>query len=85
MTHLVIDGFETDLARVELDDGRTLEIPRTWLPSSARAGDWVTIESDGEGHTIFTIDEQATRAARERNQNNLDALNARDPGGDVNL
>ncbi len=85
MTHIVIDGFETDLARVELDDGRTLEIPRTWLPSNAQEGDWVTIESDGEGHTTFTIDVRATRAARERNQNNLDALNAQDMGGDVHL
>lgn len=81
----MIDGFEDDLARVELGDGRLLDLPRSWLPAEALEGDHLTVSSDGHGLVQFSLDPDATRAALERNQAALDQLNSQDPGGDLKL
>ena len=48
--NLVIDALEDQLARVELEDGRLIDLPTSWLPSLARAGDHLTAQSDGDLH-----------------------------------
>ena len=83
--NLVIDALEDQLARVELEDGRLIDLPASWLPSLARVGDHLAAESDGDGVMRFTVDPIRTRAALERNQALLETLNQTDPGGDLHL
>ena len=83
--NLVIDALEDQLARVELEDGRLIDLPTAWLPSSARAGDHLTAESDGDGVVRFTLDPIRTRVALKRNQAALERLNSSDTGGDLHL
>ena len=80
---LVIDGFEADLARVEWGD-HLLDLPREWLPKGAQEGDHLKVDARG-GHVTFTVDLAATTRSLKRNQAALDALNAKDGGGEVNL
>ena len=84
MQQLVIDGFDADLARVEWND-RLLDLPRVWLPKEAQRGDHLRVEFDGTGSVTFTRDPDATRRALHANQATLNALNAADDGGDVQL
>ena len=83
--NLVIDALEYQLARVELEDGRLIDLPTSWLPSLARAGDHLTAQSDGDGVVRFTVDPIRTRAALKRNQEALETLNQTDTGGDLHL
>lgn len=83
-SHLIIDGFEGPFARVEWD-ARLLDLPRAWLPHAATEGDHLTAELTGDGCVRFEVDAVATRRARQAHQAQLDALNARDLGGDVDL
>ena len=83
--NLVIDALEDQLARVELEDGRLIDLPATWLPSLARAGDHLTAESDGDGVVRFALDPIRTTAALKRNQSALESLNSSDTGGDLHL
>ena len=82
-THLVIDGFEGDLARVEWNE-HVLDVPRTWLPQDVREGDHLSVEAQG-GVVTFIMNHTATRAARKRHQADLDALNQGAPQGDLDL
>lgn len=82
--YLVIDGFEHDLARVEWE-GRLLDLPRAWLPRAAAEGDYLNAGVEGDGFVRFEIDAAATRRARRAAQAHLDALNAQEPGGEINL
>lgn len=84
MQHLVIDGFEHDLARVEWD-GRVLDLPRAWLPRAAAEGDHLRAEVKEDGLVCLEIDASATRSARQAAQTQLDALNAQAPGGEIIL
>jgi Protein of unknown function (DUF3006) len=85
MNHIVLENLEGELARLELPSGELTVVPREWLPTTAREGDHLTTETDGEGLVKFTVDAQATRQALARNQNALEALNANDQGGDLTL
>ncbi|MDN5301247.1 MAG: hypothetical protein PWQ60_761 [Thermoanaerobacteraceae bacterium] len=49
----VIDRFECEFAVVETDDGKTMNIKRNLLPSKAREGDIIDLES-------MTVDEKET-------------------------
>ncbi len=85
LMRLVIDSFEQDLARVELDDGRTIDLLRAWLPNTARIGDHIEWEITPTGKLLFRIDTVATTAAREKNQNQLNALNSTDNNQDIKI
>ncbi|PYE48372.1 DUF3006 domain-containing protein [Deinococcus yavapaiensis] len=80
---IVIDGFEADLARVEWE-GRLLDLPRAWLPSQAQEGDYLRVHAH-DGTVTFTLDVEASKRALSTNQAALNALNAADDGGDVQL
>lgn len=84
-----IDRCEGDLAVVEDERGRMLDLPRWLLPAGAGEGDVVVIaaEPDGEGERRLTLrlDHGAAVAAREAAESILARLRARDPGGDIEL
>lgn len=84
-----IDRFESDLAVVELGDGRFLDLPRWMLPAEAAEGMQLVVQShtDEGGARILNIavDHAATEAAREEVQAMVERLRSRDPGGDIEL
>ncbi len=45
---IIIDGFEEEFARVELPDGKTVNIPRCVLPQEAAEGDVIAITVDSD-------------------------------------
>jgi hypothetical protein len=82
---LIVDSIEHDLAICSMPDGRSLDVPRAWLPEGVREGDHLDVVSDGQGLVQFSINREATQAALEANTTSLERLNASDPGGNVNL
>jgi hypothetical protein len=84
---LVIDRWEGDLAVVELDDGRVVELPGWLLPTGAREGDVVMVRSEvaeaGTRCLRLRIDAAATRATRAAAEALLARLRADDPGRDL--
>lgn len=86
---LVIDRFEGDLAVVEIDGDRFLDLPRWLLPPGVREGEVVlarpTLGEDGERHLELWVDRAATEAARAEAEALLARLRRRDPGGDITL
>lgn len=82
----VVSGFEGDLAVLELPGGRTLDLPRAWLPEGAREGSHLRVAAEA-GRVTIALDPEATRAAVRE----LEALRAelraraRDDGGDLEL
>jgi|GEM_PF-3455267 len=80
---VVIEAFEDDIARLEWHT-REVDVPRAWLPTQANVGDHLRVDAK-DGTLTFRVDEAATTAAREANQAALNALNAGDKGGDVDL
>lgn len=68
---VVIDRFEGDLAVLVDAHGATADIPRAWLPDTAREGDAVALDT----RPVDLADAHA-RLAR---------LKASDPGGDLDL
>lgn len=43
---VIIDRFEGDFARVELPDGKMVDMPRCLLPKETAEGDVITISVD---------------------------------------
>jgi hypothetical protein len=43
---LIIDRFEGEIAIIELEKGKFVQIPRIILPSEAREGDVITVQID---------------------------------------
>lgn len=43
---VIIDRFEGEFARVELSDGKVVDMPRCLLPQEAVEGDVITISVD---------------------------------------
>jgi hypothetical protein len=85
---LIVDRLEGDLVVVELDDGRTLDLPRWMLPPGLREGDVVraTTEPAGDGWRVETrVDPEETARRRSAAQQTLERLAAKDPGGDITL
>ncbi|AFZ69380.1 DUF3006 domain-containing protein [Deinococcus peraridilitoris] len=79
----VIERFEEDLVVIEWHD-RSLDLPRVWLPQAAQEGDHLKVIAK-DGHVTFEIDAAATQQALQANQQALNALNAKDDGGDLDL
>jgi hypothetical protein len=71
------DGKGKSIAVLLTDDGETLNIPRSLLPSSAKPGDVfdLTLEHDPE----------ATRQLADQTRRVQDKLSQGDPGGDIQL
>jgi hypothetical protein len=85
MMVLVVDGIEADLACCTMPDGRSLDVPREWLPEEVREGDHLHVSSDRQGLVQFSINVEATQATLAANTEALERLNASDSGGDVQL
>jgi len=85
----VVDRFEGDLAVVEVDGDRFLDLPRWLLPPAAREDDVialdVAVQPDGALRLVARVDVEATMAARERARAAIDRLRRKDPGGDIVL
>lgn len=81
--HVVIDGVENDVARLEWQ-GRLIDVPLAWLPKGVRDGDHLSVTAK-DGTLSFRVDEATARRAQARNQAALNALNASDKGGDIDL
>src|SRR5690606_36628776 len=88
-THrLIIDRFEEDLAVVEVDGERFLEVPRLLLPDGAGEDDVIRVRRSAEGAGLvleLEVDAEATAEAREEARRLVEELRARDPGGDLVL
>jgi len=78
--HLSLDRFEgkgQQIAVLLTDDGETLNMPRSLLPSAAKPGDVLTLSLE--------LDPAATRVLAEETRRVQDKLAERDPGGDIKL
>jgi hypothetical protein len=88
-THrLIIDHLEGDLAVVEVDAERFLDLPRWLLPEDVREDDVVVVHRKQEGQRLvleIVVDAGATAAAREEARRLVEELRAKDPGGDLVL
>jgi hypothetical protein len=89
-THrLIIDRFEGDMAVVEVDGERFIELPRWLLPAEAAEDDLLVLisraEADGAIAHELRIDAAATALARPEAEKLLDRLRRKDPGGDMVL
>ena len=79
-TRLSLDRFEgkdKSIAVLETEDGQTINIPRSLLPPSAKAGDVLTMS--------LARDAEATRKLGEETRKVQKDLKATDPGGDLKL
>jgi hypothetical protein len=84
----IVDALE-DRAWANLEDasGRSLHVPRGWLPERVQEGDLLRVDVDreaAEAHVRFRIDAEATRARREELGARRDRL-PRAPSGDLDL
>ena len=83
----VLDALgHPDLATLEGPDGRTLAVPRAWLPAAAREGDVLrTVDTRDATETVrFEIDAAATEERRRDMQERRDGLPGA-PSGDLEL
>lgn len=85
----IIDRFEGDLAVVEVDGGRFLDLPRWLLPTGAATDDVLVVEGRSNGEDAVSwqirVDAEATARAREEARQIVARLRAKDPGGDLTL
>ena len=92
-TSWIVDAIDGDVARVEVDGERMMNLPRSLLPPSARAGSVLAVareSQDDEQVTItIAVDAAATASALERSHAQVAEMEResrrRDPGGDVAL
>ncbi|WP_227978747.1 DUF3006 domain-containing protein [Deinococcus terrestris] len=82
--HLVVDGIEGTVARVELPDGTTADWDLASLPRGVREGDVVRLHVE-HGDLEIEIDHAETARRRGEAQAQLDALNQATPGGEIDL
>jgi len=84
----VVDALEPPaLATLEGPDGRTVAVPRSWLPALAREGDVLTAlatHGDSAVSVRFEIDAAATTERRRAVQERRDGLPVA-PSGDLEL
>lgn len=83
----VVDALEhPDQATLEGPDGRTIAVPRSWLPGSAREGDVVRTRATlGDTDSVrFEVDAAATEERRRGLQERRDGLPGA-PSGDLEL
>jgi hypothetical protein len=84
----VVDAVEEGVARLELEDGEAITLPRWLLPRDAAAGDVLRARvSAREGRATLTLerDEAATRAALRRSTEQLARQPVGDSTGDIAL
>jgi hypothetical protein len=77
---LSLDRFEgksQEIAVLLTDDGESINLPRTLLPSNAKPGDILTL--------LLTLDPEQTRAVADETRRVQKKLKERDPGGDIKL
>ncbi|EYB68878.1 hypothetical protein DEIPH_ctg014orf0005 [Deinococcus phoenicis] len=80
----VIDGIEGHFARVELEDGETVDMALASLPRGVREGDVIRVHL-ADGDFTLEIDHAETQRQREAAQTQLDALNRTAPAGEIDL
>ena len=76
-----VDRIEGRVVVVELAAGDLREVPRRRFRGALAEGDVVIAARDG----YFSVDREATRAAREHAEQLVRELSRRDPGGDIVL
>jgi hypothetical protein len=79
-TRLSFDRFEgkgKQIAVLVADDGATLNVPRSLMPSGAKPGDVLTL--------ALELDAGATAKLEKETRRVQDDLSKRDPGGDIKL
>jgi Protein of unknown function (DUF3006) len=79
-TRLSFDRFEgkgKQVAVLVADDGATLNVPRSLLPSGAKPGDVLALSLE--------LDPGATAKLAKETRSVQDELSKRDPGGDIKL
>jgi Protein of unknown function (DUF3006) len=79
-TRLSLDRFEgkgKQIAVLVADDGATLNIPKSLLPSGAKPGDVLSFSLE--------LDPGATAKLAQETRRLQDDLSKRDPGGDIKL
>jgi len=84
----VVDRFEGAMVVLVADDGATIDVPRSSLPSRIREGTVLRVRHTSDGKPEWSsaqVDEaereRRLKAARER----LERLGRRDPGGDIKI
>ncbi|MBW3627879.1 MAG: DUF3006 domain-containing protein [Gemmatimonadetes bacterium] len=85
---MIVDRVEGDLVVVELEEGRTLDLPRWMLPPELHEGDVIIalVRAVGEEWRVDTrVDAEDTSRRRSAAQEMIQRLRARDPGGDIQL
>ena len=84
-----IDALGELVARVEVDGGAMVQLPRWLLPADAREGEVLQVRHARDGarsRLVITRDAEATRAALARSRAQLQSIPvAADGGGDVEL
>lgn len=88
LDRLVVDRFEGGVAVLVGADESTIEVDRSLLPRSARAGAVLRVARDDRGELQWSeaaVDEEATAERLSGAEEILDELRGRDPGGDVVL
>ena len=79
-TRLSFDRFEgkgKQIAVLVADDGTTVNVPKSLLPSGAKPGDVLTLSLE--------LDAAATAKLKKETRSVQDDLSKRDPGGDIKL
>ena len=80
----VVDALEhPDLATLEGPDGRSVAVPRSWLPAHAREGDVITTldaHAQADQGVRFEVDAAATDERRRALQERRDGLPGAPPG-----
>lgn len=75
MIKATIDRFEENMAVLIFEQGNVRQdVPRELLPASAREGQHVLVDLDGEQISKIVLDEDETTQARERIQAKLERL-----------
>ncbi|MBP3313732.1 MAG: DUF3006 domain-containing protein [Oscillospiraceae bacterium] len=64
-----IDRFEGEIALLEQEDRKMIEVPRHLLPHGAKEGD--CLQFDGK---TYVLDEEGTQKQKERIKRKMDAL-----------
>ncbi|HET7584375.1 MAG TPA: DUF3006 family protein [Gemmatimonadaceae bacterium] len=81
---IVEQWLDDQMANVELDGERMVQLPRALLPHDA-APDVVLRVVREQAESRIVVDAEGTRAARKESAARVDRLRRRDPGGDVSL
>ncbi len=76
---LVVDAVEGAVARVELADGRMVDLPLEWLPVGTGEGQVLRVEVVEDGQVRFSVDAGETERRRRENQALLDSITTKPP------